>query len=126
MTQRYNKFEYNGVKIEANYKPDVVPCKKIKITIDGKSAELDRSDLYNLLVLFADDEEMDKCLNIKSREMVMIKKAVMVQTREAIPAGGEVKFFIEYPLPADEYDKYLEDNKDNFVKEEDAKKQLES
>ncbi|MFA7662764.1 MAG: hypothetical protein WCX88_02500 [Patescibacteria group bacterium] len=124
MTQRYNKFEYNGVKIEANYKPNVVPCKKVKITIDGKSAEIDRSDLYNLLVLFADDEEMDKCLNVKGREMVMIKKAVMVQTREAIPAGGEIKFFIEYPLPADEYDEWLKNNKDLMVKEEEAKSKL--
>jgi len=124
MLSKYSKFEWKGVKIEANYKPSVVPCKKVKITIGGKEAELNRSDLYNLLVLFGDDEEIDKCLNVKSREMIMIKKAVLVQTKEAIPAGGEIKFFIEYPINKEDYDDWLKENKDKMVKEEEAKDKL--
>jgi hypothetical protein len=124
MIQKYFKFDNKKLKIEANYKPDTVPCKKIKFSIDDKSAEIDRSDLYNLLVLFADDEEMDKCLDIKNKKMIMIKKAVKVQTKEAIPAGGEIKFFMEYPVDGDYYEEWLKENKDNLVKEEEAKNKL--
>jgi hypothetical protein len=58
--------------------------------------------------------------------MIMIKKAVLVQTKEMIPAGGEIKFFIEYPIPADDYDDWLKENKDKLVKEEEAKEKLDS
>lgn len=125
MISKYSKFEYDGVKVEANYNKDVVPCKKLKFTIGGKSAEIDRSDLYNLLILFADDEEMDKCLNVKSRKVVMIKKMVKVQTKEMIPAGGEVIFPIEYPIAEEDYEQYMEDNKNKLMKPEEAKKELE-
>jgi len=124
MITKYSKFDYEGLKVEANYSPEVLGCKKIKFTIEGKSAEIDKSDLYNLLVLFADDEEMDKCLDTRGRDVVMIKKMVKVKTKEAIPAGGEIVFPIEYPLSEEEYEQYLKDNKDNFLKEEDAKKSL--
>jgi hypothetical protein len=124
MISKYSKFNYDGITIEANYNKDVVPCKKIKITIGDKSAEVDRSDLYNLLMLFADDEEMDRCLNIKSKKMVMIKKMVKVQTIKDIKAGEDLVFPIEYPIPEEDYEKYLEDNKDKFMKEEEAKKEV--
>jgi hypothetical protein len=126
MIKKYSKFDYNGLEIEANYSDEVIPCKKIKFTIGDKSAEIDRSDLYNLLVLFADDEEMDKCLNIKSRKVVMIKKMVKVQTKEAIPAGGDIVFPIEYPIAEEDYEQYMEDNKDKLMKSEEAKKELEN
>ena len=126
MISKYSKFEWDGIKIEANYIPEVLNCKKIKFTIGDKSAEVDKSDLYNLLVLFADDEEMDKCLNVKSQKMVMIRKMVKVQTKEAIEAGGEIVFPIEYPVSEEEYEKYMTENKDNLMKEEEAKKELES
>ncbi len=126
MISKYSKFEYDGIKIEANYSPEVLNCKKIKFTIGNEVAEVDRSDLYNLLVLFADDEEMDKCLNIKSRKMVIIRKMVKVQTKEAIEAGGEIVFPIEYPISEEDYEQYMKDNEDKMLKEEEAKKQLEN
>jgi len=126
MISKYAQFEWDGIKIEANYSPEVLNCKKIKVTIGNEVAEIDKSDLYNLLVLFADDEEMDKCLNVKSKKMVMIKKMVKVQTKEAIPAGGEVVFPIEYPVSEEEYEEYIKENEGKMLKEEEAKKQLES
>jgi len=125
MISKYFKFEVEGLKIEANYKPEVVPCKKIKMTINCQEAEIGRSDLYNLLVLFADDEEMDKCLSVKSKKMVMIKKMVKVQTKEAIPAGGEIVFPIEYPIDEEYYEEYRKDNEGKILTEIEAKKQLE-
>lgn len=124
MISKYSKFEFGGLKIEANYKPEVLNCKKIKITIGKEKAEIDKSDLYNLLVLFADDKEMDKCLDVKNKKVVMIRKMVKVQTKEAIPAGGELVFPIEYPIGEEEYNLYLEQNKDKMMKEEEAKKEL--
>jgi len=124
MISKYSKFEFNGMKIEANYNKDVVPCKKIKITIGKESSEIDRSDLYNLLVLFANDEEMDKCLNVKSRNVVMIRKMVKVKTKKAVKAGGEVVFPIEYPISEEDYEDYLEQNKGKMLSEEEAKSKL--
>jgi hypothetical protein len=126
MISKYSKFNYDGITIEANYNKDVVPCKKVKVTIGDKSAEVSRDDLYNLLILFADDEEMDKCLNVKSRKMVMVKKMVKVQTNKDIKAGEDIVFPIEYPIPEEDYDQYLEDNKEMFMNEEQAKEELKS
>jgi len=126
MISKYSKFQEGKLKIEANYNPKVVPCKLIRFTIGKESVEVDRSHLYNLLVLFADDEEMDKCLNIKSKKTIMIRKMVRVKTKKAIKAGGEVVFPIEYPLGEEEYEKYMKENEGKLLKEEDAKKQLES
>lgn len=124
MISKYSKFEFGGIKMEANYKPEVLNCKKIKITIGKEIAEIDKSDLYNLLVLFADDEEIDKCLDIKSKNVIMVRKMVKVKTLEAIPAGGEVVFPIEYPIGEEEYELYLKQNQDKMMKEEEAKKEL--
>jgi len=124
MISKYSKFEYGGLKIEANYSPAVLNCKKIKFTIGKETAEINKSDLYNLLVLFANNEEMDKCLDIKSRNVVMIKKMVKVKTKEAIPANGEVVFPIEYPIGEEEYERYLKENKGKMLKQDDAKKKL--
>ena len=124
MISKYSKFDYDGLKIEANYNPQVINCKKIKFTIGKETAEMDKSDLYNLLVLFANDKEMDKCLDIKSKEVIMIKKMVKVHTKEAIKAGGEVVFPIEYPLGADEYEDYIKKNKSAMMKEDEAKEEL--
>jgi len=124
MIKDYSKFEYGKLKIEANYSEKVMGCKKIKFTIGKEKAEMDKSDLYNLLILFADNKEMDSCLNIKNKKVVMIKKMVKVQTKEAIPAGGEVVFPIEYPVGEEEYERYIKENKGKMLKEEDAKKKL--
>ena len=104
MISKYSKFDYDGLKIEANYNPQVLNCKKIKFTIGKETAE------------------MDKCLDIKSKEVIMIKKMVKVRTKEAIKAGGEVVFPIEYPLGADEYEDYIKKNKGAMMKEDEAKR----
>jgi len=124
MISKYSKFKFKGLKAEANYSPEVLGCKKIKFTIGKESAEIDKSDLYNMLVLYANDEEMDKCLDTRSRNVIMVKKMVKVKTKEAIKAGGEVVFPIEYPLSEEEYDKYIKENEGKMLKEEDAKKEL--
>jgi len=121
MISKYSKFQEGKLKIEANYNPKVVPCKLIRFTIGKESVEVDRSHLYNLLVLFADDEEMDKCLNIKSKKMIMVRKMVKVFTKDGVKAGGELVFPINIPIDAEFYDDYLKTNKDGMMKEEEAR-----
>lgn len=126
MINYYQKFEIDNLKIEANYSPDVKPCKKIRFTIGKEKAEIDKHDLYALLMLYANEEEQVEATKVDYKNVVMIRKMVKVKTKEAIPAGGEVVFPIEYPVEESIYDKWLEENKQFMLPEGEAKDKLNS
>lgn len=122
MISSKQEFNYNNVKFEANYSPEVKNCKVIRITIEGKSAEIDKGDLYGLLMLYADDKEMDKGLKLTT--MKPITRMVKVKTKEAIKKGGEVVFPITQMVTEEQADEFEKINKDKMKSKEEAEKQL--
>jgi hypothetical protein len=122
MIKHYQKFEYGNIKIEANYDGESTPCKTIKFTIDGKEAVIDSHDLYGLLMLYADDEQMQEAVKVTEKQVKMIRKAVKVMANKDIKKGEDVVFIIEYPTDADIADKWYEKNKG--VAQEEAEKML--
>jgi hypothetical protein len=119
MIKQYQKFEMDKLKIEANFSEEVKPCKVIKFTIDGKEAYVNKHDLYALLMLWADDEEMLEAVKITEKKVKMLRKAVKVTTKKDVKAGEDVVFVIEYPVDEDIYNKWEENNKE-FLTQEDA------
>lgn len=120
MIQKYSKFKFNGIKAEVNYNKDVTPCKQIKFTIGKESAEMERKDLYALMQLYANDEEMEATLTVK--EMKPVTKMMQVTTKEAIPAGGTLKFYMTQELPVEQAEEWEKLNKDKMITQEKAKK----
>lgn len=104
MISKYAKYEFNGVKFECNYSEEVKPCKMVKITIDDKTAEISNSDLFALMVMYANEEQMADC--IVRKPFKTIKKMIKVKARKDFKAGDDIVFPIDYevsPEVADEY-----------------------
>lgn len=134
MISQYQKFELNTnshkLKIEANYNDDVKPCKKIKITLGEEggimtlSAEIDKHDLYALLMLYADEKEMEQAITINPRKMMTIKKMMKIKTLVDRKAGEEIVFPIEYEVTEDVGLEWERLNKERMLSEEKAKDKL--
>ncbi len=122
MIYKYSKFVLNNLKIEANYDGASTPCKTIKFTIDDKEAIIDSHDLYGLLMLYADEEQMDKMVKTTVKQVRMIRKAVKVTANKDLKKGEDVVFIIEYPVDADIAEKWYEKNKG--IAQEEAKNML--
>jgi hypothetical protein len=123
MIKQYQKFELDNLKIEANFADDVKPCKVIRFTIEDKVAIISKHDLYALLMLYADDEEMSEAVKMTEKKVKMIRKAVKVTAKKDIKEGEDVVFVIEYPVDEWIYNK-LEMDKIETVTREEAEKKL--
>lgn len=122
MISKYSKFDIGKIKIEANYSEESKPCKTIRFTLDDKVAEVDKHDLYALLMLYADDEEMIDAVKVTEKKVKMIRKMVKLTAKEDIKAGSDVNFTIEYPVDEWIYNKLEMDKIETFTKEEAEKK----
>jgi hypothetical protein len=105
MIKQFSEFKFGKLTIQANYNKDVIPCKKIKLIVDDKFEEINKHDLYALLMLYADDAEMDEAVKISEKKVKMIRKAVKVTANKDLKKGEDVTFIIEIPVDADIYDK---------------------
>lgn len=121
MIKEYAKYEFGKLKVEANFGPEVIPCKVIKFSIGNKSAYITKEDLYALLALYANEKEMDKMIGVRQREMVNIRKMVQVRTKKAIKKGEFITFPIEYPVDKETYELWELENKAAMLTEEEAK-----
>ena len=118
MISKYSKYELGNLKIEANYDGESTPCKTIKFTVDDKVAVIDSHDLYALLMLYADEEQMSDMVKVTEKQVVMMRKAVKVVAQKDIKQGEEVAFIIEVPTDKEVYEKWLEKNKELLTLEE--------
>lgn len=122
MISEYSKYNCGDVKFEANYNDKVKPCKKIKITVKGKNAEIDKSDLYALLMLYADDKEMEASLTQKPFKI--ITRLLQAKLKEDKKKGDFIVFPITYEVPEEIYIQWEKKNKKNMLSKEKAKKKL--
>jgi hypothetical protein len=118
MISKYSKYQFGNLKIEANFDVASTPCKKIKFTVDDKVAVIDSHDLYALLMLYADEEQMSDMVKVTEKQVVMMRKAVKVVASKDIKKGEEVAFIIEVPTDKEVYEKWLEKNKELLTLEE--------
>lgn len=114
----YSKFEFEGVKLEANYSDDSKPNKTFKITIGKESAEISNMDLFSLLVLYANDEQLDKCITIKPFKV--ISKMIKVKAKQDFKMGDDIIFPISYEVTPEVADAYYEMQKNNGIAQEKA------
>jgi hypothetical protein len=122
MIKDYAKFEFNNVKVEANYNDESKPCKNIKITIGKESAEISNTDLFSLLVLYANDEQLDKCITIKPFKV--ISKMIKVKAKQDFKKGDDIIFPISYEVTPEVADAYYEMQKNNEIAKATAEKMV--
>lgn len=123
MISKYSKYEFGKLKIEANYDGASTPCKAIKFTLDGKEEIISSADLYALLMLYADEEQMAELVTVREKKVRFMRKAVKVTAKKNIKAGEDVVFVIEYPVDEEVYKKvYGED--DHFISQDEAVEKL--
>jgi hypothetical protein len=118
MISKYSKYSFDNLTIEANFDAESTPCKRFKVTVDGRTAFLDNHDLYALLMLYADEEQMSDMVKVTEKKVVMMRKAVKVVAQKDIKKGEEVAFIIEVPTDKEVYEKWLEKNKELLTLEE--------
>lgn len=120
------QFNHNGLKIQANYSKNVIPCKKIKFTIKGQSAVISRDDLYALLMLFGDDKQQEFLIPIKEQEMEEVSRMITIKAKKDVKKGDEIRIVYTYLVPKKMGDNFATErvryNEDEKVEKEVAKK----
>jgi len=122
MIQSHSEYNFNGLKAEVNYNKESKPCKTIKFTIGKESAEIPKEDLYALLQLYADDKEMEATLT--TRKMRPINRMMTITSKEAIKAGGTLKFMMPQMVTAEQADEWDRVNKDKSISLKKAEKMV--
>ena len=122
MISKYQKFKIKGLKIEANYNDKVKNCKKIKFTLGEETAEINKNDLYALLMLYADDEQMEAGLT--KRPFRKITRMFKAKLKEDKKKGEDVVFPLTYEVPEDIYIQWEKENKKKMLSKEEAKDKL--
>jgi len=113
LSNEYSKFEWDGLRCEANYSKESKPCKTFKITIGDKSAEISNIDLFSLLVLYANEEQLDKC--IVSKPFKVISKMIKVKAKKDFKKGDDIVFPISYEVTPEVADQYYELQKNKEI-----------
>lgn len=110
MIHDYTKFEHEGLTVEVNWNSHVTPCKFIKFNIEGKEVIINREDFYAMMVLFADDKQMDDLIPVISTQVRAIRRMLSVRTKKDFKKGEVMTFPFTYYVPAATYEKLLLNN----------------
>lgn len=122
MIQDKATFNFNGVKIDANYSVKSKPCKTMRITIGEEVGYISREDLFALMVLFADEKQIADC--VKAKPFKTIKKMIKVKAKQDFKKGDDIIFPINYEVTPEVADAYYEMEKNREIAEDKAKKMI--
>jgi len=107
MIDSFFEYKKNGLTILANWNEAVTPCKMFKFIIGGKEVIMSRDDLYTLLFLFANEEQMTDLIPVKDTELTMIRRLIKVKAQKNIKKGQFITFPYNYAIPKGEYEKLV-------------------
>jgi len=93
------KIEENGLKIEANWRDKVKPCKEFKFTIGKEIAVIDYDFLYQLLVIFSQEEDLDKLVRKTEEEYVDTRRQLTIKATKDIKKGEMITLSVDFPVP---------------------------
>jgi len=68
MIKQFSEYKFGKLIVQVNYNKEVIPCKKVKIIIDDKFEEISSHDLYALLMLYADEEQMSDMVKVTEKK----------------------------------------------------------
>ena len=56
------KYKKDNLEIIFNWENDVIPCKKVKISLNGSEIILSRDEFSTLMAVFADENQMENII----------------------------------------------------------------
>lgn len=110
MIHDYTKFEHKGLTVEVNWNSNVVPCKFIRFQLGGKEVIINREDFYAMMILFADDKQMDDLIPVIETKVRAITRLLKVRTKKDMRKGEVMAFPYTYYVEAGVYEKLLLNN----------------
>ncbi len=117
LDSRYLKFPINKedtFTVETNYSPDSTPYEKFKFVLDGKEVVIDRSKLFGLLFLFADERQQEDLITFKKMKMRNVTRLLSFRTEKDIKKGDILKAPFTYALPEETVDEMIRLNPDIY------------
>lgn len=90
MIEDYAKFKSGNLVVEVNWNSSVSPCEKIKFIIDGKVAIIDRSELYQMMMIFGDPEQQEQLIPVTETTVKPVKRLLKVKAKEDIKKGDTI------------------------------------
>lgn len=102
-------YKKEGLKFVFNWDDSVIPCKKVKISLDGKEVILDRGEFATLMAVFADDKQMEDLVQVEKIDFVSIERMLRVKTTKDLKAEESLVFPYVYWVPKSEYNRLKEE-----------------
>lgn len=104
MIKEYAIFTVGDLKLEVNWAPEVIPCKKIKLIHPHGEGLLDREELMGIIMLFGDDAQQETLVNVTKKEMVRIERMLHIKATKDIKQGELITVPYRYSLPRETYE----------------------
>src|SRR3990167_382519 len=97
-------YSKHGLKVEFNYQDDVIPCKKVRISLNKKTIELSRDEFSTLMAVFADEQQMEDILQTTKTDFVSIERMLKLKLQKDMKEGEYLVFPYTYWMPKPEYE----------------------
>src|SRR3990167_2860273 len=114
-------FLKKGLKVEFNYRDDVIPCKEVRITLNKKTITLSREDFSTLMAVFADEQQLEDMIQTSKMDFISIERMLKITTNKDLKTGESLVFPYVYWIPRTEYDKLKADGEMIKMVEDDTK-----
>ena len=87
MIDEYAQFKNGKLTVEVNWNPSVSPCEFIKFIVDGKIAIVDRAYLYQMMMLFGNEDQQEQLIPVTETTVKPVKRLLKVKAKQDIKKG---------------------------------------
>jgi hypothetical protein len=85
--------------LEANWSPEVTPCKRLRVTISGINVEVETEKLIATLMFFANNQQMEKLVSKNHIEMKEYETMLEVVTIKNLLKGEKIMLPVSIKIP---------------------------
>lgn len=109
MVKDYAKFEIGKLTVEVNWtkEKDVRNCQKVRITVDGHSEEISKTDFDSMFFLFGDKDMQEQFVGMRDVEIVPITKMLGIKAKKDIKEGEIIAVQHSYHVPKEMREKLI-------------------
>ncbi len=97
--------EFDKLTVEVNWNKEVTPCEKIKFKIGKEEAVIDRSELYQMLFFFGDEDQQEELIPVTEEKVRSINMLIKVRAKKDIKKGEMVQVRYQYMMPISQIQK---------------------
>jgi hypothetical protein len=108
------EFSVGKLKIDVNWEPEVVPCKKIRVRFGEYEEIIEPDELYTMLMLFGNDEQQEKLIPVTRTEMIRVERLLHVKATKNIKKGEFITVPYRYSLNREAYEVAVRENPRSF------------